>query len=57
MRLKRAAEMLENLEISISEIAFFVGFYDVSHFYRVFLSKYGMTPQKYRKENYGSSPK
>lgn len=52
-RLKRAEKLLENSELSMSEIADFVGFYDTSHFYRAFLSKYGTTPQKYLKSKDG----
>ena len=52
-RLDRAAKLLENRELSISEIGFFVGFYDTSHFYRAFSAKFGTTPQRYREERYG----
>ena len=53
-RLDRAAKLLENRELSISEIGFFVGFYDASHFYRAFSARFGTTPQKYRDERYGA---
>ena len=56
-RLERAAEMLENRELSVSEIGYFVGFYDTSHFYRAFSAKFGKTPQKYREERYGAEEK
>ncbi len=52
-RLKRAVEMMENQALSINEIAYLTGFYDVSHFYRAFLKKYNTTPKKYRGEHYG----
>ena len=51
-RLERGAEMLENRELSISEIALSVGFCDASHFYKAFSSKFGMTPKKYRELRY-----
>ncbi|MBQ8409071.1 MAG: AraC family transcriptional regulator [Clostridia bacterium] len=52
-RLNRAVEMLENCDLSISEIGILVGFHDVSHFYKAFTAKYGMPPKKYRSEHYG----
>ncbi len=48
LRLGRAVEMLENKELSISEIGMSVGFHDASHFYKAFTAKYGMPPKKYR---------
>jgi AraC-like DNA-binding protein/mannose-6-phosphate isomerase-like protein (cupin superfamily) len=54
-RLDRAAKLLENRELSISEIGFFVGFYDTPHFYRAFSAKFGTTPQKYREDRYGNN--
>lgn len=53
-RLERAAEMLENRALSVSEIGYFVGFYDTAHLYRAFQAKFGTTPQKYREERYGA---
>ena len=52
-RLDRAAEMLENQELSISEIGYLVGFYDASHFYRAFSARFNTTPQRYREDRYG----
>ena len=51
-RLGRATEMLGNREVSIFDIAMSVGFHDVSHFYKAFTAKYGMSPKKYREEKY-----
>lgn len=49
-RLTRAKELLDTSDITVSEIALSTGFYDLSHFNRVFSSKFGMTPGQYRKE-------
>lgn len=56
-RLKRAVKMMENNSLSINEIAYHTGFYDVSHFYRAFLKKYNVTPKKYRSEYYKQETK
>jgi AraC-like DNA-binding protein len=53
-RLDGAAEMLENPELSISEIGYLVGFYDPSHFYRAFSARFNTTPQKFREACYGA---
>lgn len=47
-RLERAAEQLKTAELSIAEIGIGVGFHDVSHFYKAFSKKYGMSPKQYR---------
>lgn len=52
IRLEKAAEMLENRDLSIAEIGGAVGFHDTSHFYKVFSAKYGMPPRKYRETYY-----
>lgn len=51
-RLKKSVEIMENKELSINEIADLTGFYDVSHFYKAFSDKYGMSPKKFRKQMY-----
>jgi len=51
-RLEKAAEMLENHDLSIAEIAGCVGFCDTPHFYKAFSAKYGMPPKKYRETYY-----
>lgn len=49
-RLKRATELLKDKRMSVADIAYAVGFSDISHFYRAFSKQYGMTPKKYRTE-------
>ncbi len=51
-RLEKAAEMLENRELPISEVGVSVGFHDTSHFYKAFSAKFGMPPKKYQTANY-----
>jgi len=51
-RLNRAASLMENPELSMSDIALLSGFYDLSHFSRNFQRKFGASPGKYRKINY-----
>jgi AraC-like DNA-binding protein len=48
IRIRRAAELLLNPNISIEEIVETVGYSDTSHFYRSFKKYYGMTPIDYR---------
>jgi len=49
IRVKNAAELLRNNNLSITEIAYFVGYGSVVHFDRVFRSTYGISPREYRK--------
>ena len=51
-RLNKAVEMMENEDISINEIAYSTGFYDVSHFYKAFSKKFKCSPKTYRDEYY-----
>lgn len=47
-RLKRAAQLLIQDEMSITDIAFAVGFADVKYFRRLFKEEYEMSPSDYR---------
>jgi len=49
IRVKKAAELLGNHQLSIWYIAFSVGFGCVEHFDRVFKEIYGVAPKEYRK--------
>ena len=49
-RLTKAIEMMQHFNLSAATIATMVGFYDFSHFSRLFSKKYGTTPGKYRKQ-------
>lgn len=49
-RLTMAARLLAASDSSILEISEEVGFHNLSHFNRVFLKKYKLTPREYRKQ-------
>lgn len=48
LRLEKAAELLEQGELSILDVSLSAGFCNLSYFYREFKKKYGMTPKKFR---------
>ncbi len=50
-RIEVAEAMLKNTSFSVVDIAFKTGFYDASHFSKVFIAKNGMSPAVYRKMN------
>lgn len=54
IRLKQAAELLSNQKLTVSEVAYALGFSNLSHFSTSFREFYGMSPteytQGYRKE-------
>ncbi len=47
IRLKRATQLLEQQQLNISEIAYAVGFKDLSHFRKCFKREYGMSATDY----------
>ena len=49
-RLSQSAFLLKNTNLSVEEIALAVGYENKSYFHRLFTSKFGMTPRKYRTE-------
>lgn len=55
LRVRSAAESLSPSDLPLAEIAVGNGFYDQSHFTRVFRAKVGMTPGAFRRRN-GASP-
>ncbi|ULT54865.1 helix-turn-helix domain-containing protein [Neobacillus drentensis] len=50
-RINEAIYILENDHISITDVAFTVGFNDVNYFTKVFKKLKGVTPSEYRKQN------
>lgn len=50
-RIKRAAELLLHSERAVTDIAFEVGFNDLSHFERVFRSRRKQTPTQFRQQS------
>ncbi|WP_226037406.1 AraC family transcriptional regulator [Aquibacillus saliphilus] len=49
-RLREAKELLRNPDVTITTIVEQVGYDNISYFYRIFKSKYGVTPKKYREQ-------
>ena len=49
-RLKKAEALLKDPEMHVTDVAFEVGFGDLSHFYRVFKKKHDMNPSQYREQ-------
>lgn len=47
-RLSQSCFLLRNTDMNIDEIALKVGYENISFFYRLFKSKYGVSPRKYR---------
>lgn len=47
-RLSQSAFLLKNTTLSVEEIALAVGYENKSYFHRIFTSKFGTTPRKYR---------
>jgi CheY-like chemotaxis protein len=50
VRLKRAAQLLLQSEMTVTEITFAVGFQDVKHFRALFKEEYGVLPSDYSKD-------
>ncbi|MFO8000637.1 MAG: two-component regulator propeller domain-containing protein [Marinilabilia sp.] len=55
MRMMKAAEMLEENHLSISEVAYYCGYKDVSYFGVTFKKDHGLTPSQYQKKNNGNT--
>ncbi len=53
-RMTRAAELLSTTDLSISEVAYSVGFAYASHFSKVFKERFGLAPKDYRSANAGA---
>jgi signal transduction histidine kinase/ligand-binding sensor domain-containing protein/DNA-binding response OmpR family regulator len=51
IRLKRAAQLLLDKKMSVSEVAFAVGFRDLSHFRKCFSREFGMSATEYIRAN------
>jgi len=51
IRLKRAAQLLVQKKLNISEIAYAVGFKDLSHFRKCFKIEFGMSASEYVEKN------
>lgn len=47
-KLEKAAKLLRNTDLRVSEVCYSSGFNDLAHFSRTFQSKFGLSPSKYR---------
>ena len=52
-RILQARELLETTNLSMTQVAFNVGFSESAHFTRLFQREVGMTPRAYRHNRYG----
>jgi DNA-binding response OmpR family regulator len=50
MRLKRAAQLLQDSQMTITEITYAVGFSDLKHFRNVFREQFGVLPGEYTRQ-------
>lgn len=50
LRIRRAAQLLRNNQMSISEVAYQVGFHEPSYFSRCFREQFGQSPSDYRNQ-------
>lgn len=50
IRMKRAAQLLQNGNFTVSEVMYMVGFSNTSYFARTFLAQFGKTPKEYMKD-------
>ena len=48
IRMENASHLLENMDLSISEIAGMVGYVNTSHFAAAFRNAYGLNPRDFR---------
>jgi AraC-like DNA-binding protein len=51
IRMKRAAQLLLEKKLTITEIAYAIGFKDMSHFRKSFHHEYGMSASEYIRQN------
>lgn len=49
LKLTHAFELIQNENVSITDIAYSIGFCDLSHFSRTYKKKYGVAPNNQRK--------
>ena len=56
LRLSEATRALGETDLQVTEIAFRVGFGNVSHFNRVFKERFEITPVEFRKNTKKASP-
>lgn len=57
MRIKRAAQLLEDRKHNITEVTYMVGMNDSRYFSKCFKNTYGITPSEYRRQLFGEEEK
>ena len=55
IRLKRAEQIFSDKKISVSEVAYMVGFNELSYFGKCFKKKYGLTPSEYNQRKHDTT--
>lgn len=55
-RIKRAAQLLDNGQLNVSEVSFQIGMNDARYFSKCFKHKYGMTPSEYKNKSIPRTP-
>nr|WP_252738600.1 helix-turn-helix domain-containing protein [Saccharophagus degradans] len=56
LRMVEAGRLLDSdVGISVSELAFRLGYTNTNYFYKVFKNEYGCTPKKYKDINHSSA--
>lgn len=55
VRLKRAAQLLEQNKLNVNEVAYMVGFTDVDYFRKCFKEQFGYTPKEYANYTSGAT--
>ncbi|MCL5023980.1 MAG: response regulator transcription factor [Nitrospirae bacterium] len=56
VRVRKAAKLLDEPYLTVTEIAFSAGYENVAHFDRVFRAVYGLSPTEYRKRDQLNDP-
>lgn len=56
IRMKRAAQLLENNKLNISQVCYKVGFKNPKYFSKCFNKKYGLTPSEYQSKFFDDNP-
>ena len=51
IRLRQAAELLSNQKLTVSEVAYALGFSNLSHFSNTFREFYGVSPKEFGDNN------